>query len=284
MKNLYDKIDDYVEDLLSDTERQAFESALKTDAKLAQEVRFHQDLIRGMDVATDTDLRQTIGSVQARLAAENFFSEEVETTEKPQQEAIVRKLNVEKTALVRKLTTYQWAAAASVLLLIAAGLWFLKPNKDALFSETYTAYFQSETKQLNDVYDEITSPGFATDKVRNESLKNALDNYQAKNYAVAKSLFQAHLTAYPLDFDAQFYQAQTLMNLKEAQNAAVLLGNLAKNAGNRWQKDAQWYLALNYLTMPEKREVALELLKNIASDATSPHAVKALEMFNKLSH
>jgi TolA-binding protein len=282
MKNLYDKIDDYVEDLLSETDRKVFESALKTDTKLAQEVRFHQDLIHGIDVATDTDLRQMIGSVQARLAAENFFTEDVETTVNPQQEAVVRKLNVEKTALIRKLTTYQWAAAASVLLLIAAGLWFLKPNKDALFKGTYTAYFQSETEQLNDVYTEITSPGFASDKVRNESLKNALDNYQTKNYAGAKSLFEAHLRNYALDFDAQFYLAQTLMNLKETQNAAILLENLVKNGGNRWQKDAQWYLALNYLTMPEKREMALGLLENIASDATSSHGAKALEMLNKL--
>jgi TolA-binding protein len=284
MKNLQEKIEDYVEGMLSDTERQEFEAALATDAKLAQETRLYQDLIKGMDVATDTDLRQMIGSVQARLAAENFFTEDVVTVEKPQQEAIVRKLNVEKTALVRKLSTYQWAAAASVLLLIVAGLWFLKPNKEAIFNETYTAYFQPETKQLSDVYTEITTPGFATDKVRNESLKLALDAYQAKNYASSKSLFQAHLTAYPLDFDAQFYQAQTLMNLKEAQNAAVLLENLAKNEGNRWQKDAQWYLALNYLTMPEKRETALGLLRNIGADKTSPHGAKALEMFNKLSH
>jgi TolA-binding protein len=284
MENLNEKIHDYIDDLLPETERQAFESALKTDAKLAQEVRLYQHLIKGMDVATDNDLRQTIGSAQARLAAENFFTDDVETVEKPQQEAIVRKLNVEKTALIRKLSAYQWAAAASVLLLIAAGLWFLKPNKDALFNDTYTAYFQPETKQLNDVYDEITSPGFATDKVRNESLKNALDAYQAKNYSPAKALFQKHLTAYPLDFDAQFYQAQTLMNLKETQNAAVLLENLAEKTENRWQKDAQWYLALNYLTMPEKREVALNLLKNIAADATSSYGAKAVEMLDKLSN
>jgi TolA-binding protein len=282
MKNLQGKIEDYVEGMLPDTERQEFEAALATDAKLAQETRLYQDLIKGIDVATDTDLRQMIGSVQARLAAENFFTEDIETVEKPQQEAIVRKLNVEKTALIRKLSAYQWAAAASVLLLIVAGLWFLKPNKEAIFNETYTAYYQPETKQLSDVYTEITAPGFAADKVRNESLKNALDAYQAKNYTSAKSLFQAHLTAYPLDFDAQFYQAHTLMLLEEAQNAAILLENLAKNEGNRWQKDAQWYLALNYLTLKEKREYALNLLKNITQDVSSPYQVKAGEILKKL--
>ena len=282
MKNLYDKIDDYVEGMLLDTERQAFESALKTDAKLAQEVRLYQDLIKGMEVATDADLRRTIGSVQQRLAAENFFKEDFQIAEKPQKEAIIRPLNVEKTGIIRKLSVYQWAAAASVLLLIVAGLWFLQPHKDALFSETYTAYFQAENTKLNGVYDEISTPSFATDKARNESLKNALDAYKTKNYAVAKSQFQAHLRIYALDIDAQFYLAQTFMNLKEGQSAAVLLENLSKNEGNRWQKDAQWYQMLNYLTMKERRNETLILLKNISDDVASPYQAKAGEMLKKL--
>jgi TolA-binding protein len=283
MENLNEKIHDYIDNLLPETEHQAFELALKTDAKLAQEVRLYQDLIKGMNLATDVDLRRTIGSVQQRLAAENFFDEKVETLEKPQKEAIIRPLTVEKTATIRKLSTYQWAAAASVLLLIAAGLWFLKPNKDALFNETYTAYFQVENTKLNEVYSEISTPSFATDKARNESLKNALEAYKAKNYEAAKALFQTHLRIYATDIDAQFYLAQTLMNLKEGQKAGVLLANLSKNEGNRWQKDAQWYQMLNYLTIKERRDEALSLLKNIGGDATSPHQAKAVEMLKKLN-
>jgi hypothetical protein len=283
MKNLNDSIHDYIDDLLPETERQAFELALKTDATLAQEVRLYQDLIKGVDVATDVDLRNTIGAVLQRLAAENFFDENIETLEKPHKEAIIRPLTVEKTAIVRKLSTYQWAAAAAVLLLIAAGLWFLQPNKDALFNETYTAYFQAENTKLNEVFSEISATGFAADLVRNESLKNALEAYKTKNYGLAKSLFQAHLRIYASDSDAQFYLAQTLMTLKEAQNAAILLENLSKNEGNRWQKDAQWYLTLNYLTMKEQREEALILLKNITNDTTSPYQTKASEMLKKLN-
>lgn len=288
MEKFNDKIQDYVDNMLPDTERQAFESEMTTDTQLAQEVRLFQDLIKGMDVATDTDLRKTIGSVQQRLALENFFDEEISTevvVEKPQKEAIIRSLNVEKTATIRRMSTYQWAAAASVLLLIAIGLWLLQPNKkDSLFNETYTAYFQSETKKLNDVYTEITTPSFATDKVRNESLKGALDAYQAKNYGAAETQFQAHLLNFPNDMDAQFYMAQTFMNLNNTQNAVALLENLLKNAPNRWEKDAKWYLALNYLTMKEKRESALDSLREIRQTPTSPYQAKAADMLKKLNH
>jgi TolA-binding protein len=278
MENMYDKIQDYVDNTLPDTERQDFEAALATDKNLAQEVRLYQDLIKGIEIATEADLRQKIGSVQSRLAAEGFFN----AADTAGQEAVVRPITPEKTAAVRRLPIYRLAIAASITLLIAVGFWLLRPSQNTPFEDTYTAYFQAETQRLPDIYTELSATGFAADKVRNESLKAALQTYQARNFTAAKNQLQNHLTTYPTDTDAQFYMAMSLMSLKENDAAVPYLEGLMTDADSRWAKDARWYTALIYLKIKEKRNAALDVLKGIARDDASQYQPKAKAIIEQL--
>lgn len=287
MENLNNKIHDYLDGTLTAAETQAFETALTTDKDLSNEVKLYNDLIKGIEIGADDSLRQSINTVKQRLIDENFFShlDVVENTvEVAKPKAIIRTLpnaaTTQNTTKIRRLSIYKWAVAASVLVVIAVALWLFQPNKKALFSETYTAYFQPESKKLADIHSELNTVGFAADKARNASLETALKAYENKNFTVAKALFQTHLAAYAQDSDAEFYTAMTLMSLKDAQNAAIYLENLLKNS--KWEKDAQWYLALNYLTIEGKHDAGLNLLKDISKDSASPYQVKAGEIWVKL--
>lgn len=284
MENLKGKIHDYLDGTLTAAETQAFETALMTDKDLADEVNLYNDLIKGIEIGADDTLRQSINSVKKRLAAESFFEED--TVEETKKEAIIRTLPnanaTENTGIIRRLSIYKWAAAASVLLIVGVAYWLLQSKKDpARFQNEYAQYFRPETQRLNQINEELNSIGFGTDKAQSESLKNALKAYSDKDFTTAKSLFIEHLKKYTNDFTAQFYLSMTFMSLKENKNATFYLeGNLIHIAD--WSTTAQWYLALNYLTIEGKQEAALSLLTNIANDTNSPYHKEAGEMLKKL--
>lgn len=345
MENLFENIDNYIDGSLSVADRAAFEEALLTDKKLADEVAFYQDLAKGIEVGADLNLKNSLKNVQNSLKNEGFFLTDTDIDafiagnldddkkagfdtrlandtdfasdvtmqkdllkgielgadndlrdkirgihqnldsekffEKQDHTAIIRPLNAENSAKIRRIGVQWWAAAASIALVIAAGFWLFNPAKPTTYDNIVTQYFQAESNRVKDVYSELSAEGFATDKLRNNSLKMALEAYQAKNYVTAKSLLAAHVVQFKDDFDAQFYLSMTYMSLHENTQAIPFLTNLLNNTGSGWMKEAKWHLALIYWNMPEKHDTAVLYLKGISADNSSLYQAQASEILKQ---
>ncbi|MEO0043099.1 MAG: hypothetical protein RL329_2547 [Bacteroidota bacterium] len=273
MNQYKEQVQDYVDGFLTPSEKQAFEAAMKADQSLRESVELYRDLVQGIELGADSELRNALGQVNAQLKSEGFFSA-VETVGKT--------VRMQPEAKVVSFQYTRWAAAASVLLVAVIGYWMIPKIIKPSNSIDYAAQFQPEQQQLKMVYDELAATGFASDKVRNASLKIALDAYQMGDFAKAKNLFATHLNQYQQDIDAQFYQSMSLMALKDWSNAHILLEKWGQSPPNRWTQAANWYLALCYGNLPEKTARAKTLLENIATDKTSPYQAKAHSLLNQL--
>jgi TolA-binding protein len=268
-------IDLFIDGHLEADKVESFYYRLQQDADFAAEVEMQQDLRKGIEMGADSGLRNALKDVQHGLEKENFFAKEEKT-------AIVRTLNTEGvgSAKVRRLGVQWWAAAASIALLITASIWYLSPSKPATYDNIAAQYFQAENERVKDIYAELSADGFAVDKARNNSLKAALEVYQSKNYSLAKDLFEKHVAQYKDDVDAQFYLAMTYLSLNEKEKATPYLESLL-NKNTTWANDATWHLALIYWNMPEKHDVAVAYLTNIAENKSSEYQAKAVEILNK---
>ena len=123
---LFDNIDAYIWNLLSDEDRQAFEKALETDDALRAELALRQLENEALQLANKADLRTKITAWRAEEAAEK-------------KTASVDTPVVSSTPLrVVRFKPMQWAAAAAVALLFIVGGRYWATNNygnEALVSE-----------------------------------------------------------------------------------------------------------------------------------------------------
>lgn len=268
-------IDLYLDNQLDAEKLEGFNFRLAHDADFAAEVDMQQDLIKGINIGTDAHLRNII-----KDANQSYFEEKTPIIRALNTDGISRENREGVQVKVRRIGIQWWAAAASIALLIAASIWYLSPSKPATYDNIAAQYFQAENERVKDIYAELSADGFAVDKVRNSSLKAALEAYQSKNYTLAKELLEKHLMQYSDDVNAQFYVAMTYVSLNEKEKAIPVLEKIHISTST-WINAAQWHLALIYWNIPEKHDIAVAYLTNIAENKGSVYQAKAIEILNK---
>ncbi len=250
-QDLFIRIEDYLDNVLSPAERQAFEEQLRANPELAQTVAIVREarerLVRQWaNEPADTALIETL-----RQIGQDYFKGEM--AEQP------------KALSVQLFQRIWWAAAAVLVLLTAAWLFFLRPPQH---------------ERLYAQYRDLPKASFA---VRGAdgiiTAERAAEAFNRKQYEEALLLIREYLAQNPEDVEARYFEGLSLLELSRSAEARAVLAQIEKVPA--WADEARWYVALSYLRENEM-ELCRQQLEQIPAES-GRHA-QAQQLLKRISH
>ena len=185
-----DTIHRYIYGTMDSAERLAFEIRLQTDPELTEALELERILLAGITRSGEKELRHTIGSVHQTLKSEQFFEAGASQTLKP---------------YVMK----RFLAVAATLVILLGGIWFFTKSQtatvdtQALFEQNYQPQFDRQRAQQ--IITRLESFGMAPVQSDSDSLRTALELYEAGNYGEALEQLKSIAAAHPENDTAAYY-------------------------------------------------------------------------------
>ena len=201
---LYEKIEDYIKGRLSVADMQAFENELTNDAELAEEVELHRDM---MEVIPDKDV----------INLRSLMNDSYQKYQENQQQKTTGTWGVLKGG-----GKMYWAAAASFLLVVSAGLWWINIKEDHTISQVETRLPPVEHPGPTSAPPTANAPMASVEKATNR-------DYAAMVQSVYKE---------------DTYHPGTLMGKEDAKSGGAGAGSAAGNQtipDDRLQKATKFY-------------------------------------------
>jgi thioredoxin-like negative regulator of GroEL len=239
MSDRIDRIDLYLLGEMSGEEKLRFEQEMQKDPDLEKMVTRMQIINRALDVSAEDELRSYLKQLEKGQSNTSLQS---------------------PAPKIRNLMT-RLAAAASILLVVSIGLWFLikggSSDLEEFRDEHYLAYdytrIRGEYSQRND---------FPT----------GYDDQEK-----TAQWFVAWLKTHPEDDEARFILADVYTKMKQVDKAKAELAIIISSQSILWGEKAEWnYLLLSTADTWDKDAEAI-LLKMIKSPSHSYHR-QALEL------
>ncbi|HHS95562.1 MAG TPA: tetratricopeptide repeat protein [Phaeodactylibacter sp.] len=228
MGKINDRIEQYLDGLLSPEERLNFEQSLQTDKALAEAFVLRQDMNHFL---RHREQKKNL-SKQLDAIGKDFFKTEQKNNIRP-----LRKKQLRFGVL---------AAAVAVILLFFAVYWFY-PSTDL-----YRRFAIHAPIQLID-----------KSKAEEQLLTQIQNAFNEKDYTQALPLINKFLAIHPDDLQLKFTQAICLLETEQLDAAKDSFLQFA-STGSIFRNEAYWYLALCYLKENNK-EKAMEILQKIPS-------------------
>jgi tetratricopeptide (TPR) repeat protein len=231
-EELQDQMDRFLLNRMTPEERYAFEATLRENKALQEEVRVQQNLV---------DAIEKLGDYRLKTQLEGVYQE------------VILQENQRMKPLNRQWP--RWAAAASVLLLMALSLvYFGKSNSNpaALFSQYYRPERYVATRDI--AADKNTAGAYFNEKKYAEALKAFQANGQNDPHAGYDRLFEG----------LSYLELGQYTSAEERFKRVIRENPLLKEKG-------QWYLALLYLKL-DKTEACKVTLRELVSGASGSAA------------
>jgi hypothetical protein len=210
----YEQIERYLRQEMEPAERVAFETLLRTDATLKEEVTLHAGV---------HDLARREQFIQATASAgRDYFAEQ--PTQQQQPAGRSRML--------------YWSIAAAVMLLAVAGIFVVtseKPTSGELFNEYY-AHYEVPAVLRSD------KPLYETPDAQESFMM-----YRERNYAAAIAGFSRALEQSPDDMLMTFCRGICYLTTGETGKAEEDLKVVIQHHDNLFVTQARWYLALTHV-------------------------------------
>ena len=166
---------------------------------------------------------------------------------------------------------YKIAAAVLILLSMMAILLFqLRENKDS--GELFAEYFSP--------YPNIITIRNSTQTEQNKTFVAALNSYNNGDYRRASQLFEELNKIEVLSDTVLFYYGNSSLASGDVNQAIVLFEQLLSDTNSRFVIQAEWYIALAYLSS-DKTAQCLQHLKKVIDEDTY-HKTKARELYKKI--
>ena len=230
MADQLDKIDAYLKNKLSKSEKESFEQQMSTNPSLMEAVQQQRKAIQ---------LIEALGDQQLKLQL---------------KQAIQNKNQTSKPA---KRLTIRWRTAAGIaasLLVLAIALWFIfaPSSNDALFATNYEIYNLSVNSRDNSI---------------DQSIRAAVDLYQKSQFEEALPLLDGIYQS-TNDSKWRIAQAVSLIETEQYQRAIDQLSAIRSNGTDVYQNPALWYTAMAYLKLDQKEQAItnIELLSQKEPD------------------
>jgi TolA-binding protein len=238
----YDRIERYLQGVMSPGELDEFQQKLNTDPQLASAVSLHRELAETLAGDRIHQFRKTLKEVDARW--------------KPTPGG--RWLKVLKRPP-------NLAIAASLLLLIGFfGWWTLRSPGHA---ELASRYFEQLPVQA---FMNLSSD--AAQEIR----KAAHEAYIAEDYQLAAEKFGALADLAPESSAHRLYLGISQLGADRADEAARILQPLAEGDDQSVQEEAAWYLSLALLAMDDADAARTYLQQLVESDAYRSESAREL--------
>ena len=218
-KNI-EKIDRYLNGELSPEEQLAFDNELLKNEELEEEVEL-------LKAARATAYHAGRSSLKKKL---NQFEEEIKTP-------------------VRRIVPFRWlAAAAAVLILLVAGIWFSKNGRsDAAHEKLFADHFETYRNPI------LIRGG---EKNSDEYWPSAVNAYAKGDFQTAAELFRQSLNdTLTIGYLAHFYRGVSLLSQPQpdAELAVSALDSVIV-LDNDYRLQAMWYKGLSLLYLNKKEE------------------------------
>lgn len=232
-EQLYQKIEDYIQDKLDKDQKASFESEMNADEELRKMLKLHQII--------HEDLSQDVNALRVKL-------KEIDLGTK-----IIDKKETKKRSPLRILGPLTAIAAALLI-----GIIFLPDllNPSLSSSQAYDKYYQPYPMALNQRSD--------NGNVENNLLNEAIAAYSNGRYEEASKLF-GQLFDQNGDTTYKIYQAHALLANNEATMAIDVYDEVLNSNDSRFHQQASWYKGLALLSSGNTVS-AKEVFQNFSPD------------------
>lgn len=141
----------------------------------------------------------------------------------------------DKPAIGKVRSLWFWGVAASLFLVMSAGIWWMMGQKSP-GEELYQAYFRPD-------------PGLVT-TMSGESdyeFDRGMVDYKSGDYAQSLEFWQPLLEQAPDNDTLLYFVGLDYLQIGEIREAKKLLGQVIQNKESQFLRDANWYLGLAYV-------------------------------------
>lgn len=178
---------------------------------------------------------------------------------------------------VRRLLPMLLSVAASVSILVVAGIWLLSPPITAPSADLFSNYFEPLAVAIPQTGIDRGPTAYEHTVSRVES---ALKKYEEGAFEPANKLFESLPTDQMEQVPIRFYYSLSLLSAGQQDAAITILEKLALEVkDSKYLENIQWYLALAYIKSGtnDKAESPLRALQN-----SSYYQHKAASLLNEL--
>lgn len=240
----------YLDGEMQNDEKFWFNRELEDDVEL----QYLFDLYQAVDA--------TLKDTEVIEFREQLMEVEQDYFDRGQQLEKVRPVKIYKFGLI----------AATVMLLIGVG-WFLmrqfQPyDKEEIYAEYYEPY-------------QVTMRVRSADTEIEKMLAEALNKYEAGDYASALPVFEYVLSQDSTKIGVHLYSGISNMEIYEYEDAEESFDKIIEHQNNLFIEQAEWYLGFCYL-MTDNEDKAIEQFSEI-SESTSFYRKPAGEIVRKLN-
>ncbi len=241
-----DKAERYLNGEMSAGERTEFESELSANAALRKDLELYNSINKAMSgTPNENELRDTLQQMNKKYFAGG--------------------------AVVKKGSFKKWlAVAASLVLLVSIGFYFLLPSKPSV-EKLYAEYAVHEPLSI--------SQRENTDDLKADLLATEAEGfYYNKKYKEALPVLQQYFERRPNDLQAKFALGICNLELSRYPEAEKIFAAMTSGQ-TAYVETAKWYLVLTALKQKDMEKCKAQA-KNIT--ASSPYFTKAKALLEKL--
>jgi hypothetical protein len=268
-------IEKHLDNALNDAEKSLFNHRLE-DMDFKQEVVLYQQAVQSVYRLGDDKIKAMLQKEHQKLEKK---------TEKAVEEAPQYK------PLKIVFTRQKMALAASFLLLVSVGLWFLIGQNSPKINSNEQVFQAAFAPHDNLAYNNNRSARSGkkdekSDEKSDEKLSNlqkAFVCYDGKNYDKALQFFELPevIAQFPND-SLNLYKAMCFLTLNKPDQALISLKTVENDQNSALREAAQWYLALTYLKINDIPH-AKEILIAIQHRPENGYAKRASKLLGELS-
>ncbi len=265
-------IEKHLDNALNDGEKTLFNQRLE-DADFKQEVDLYQQAVQSVYRLGDDKIKAILVKTHQKLEKKGV----VETVKEPPQYKPL------KIVFSRQ----KMALAASFLLLVSVGLWFLVGQNTPKISPNEQIFKDTFKPQDNLDYGNNRSARRAGNHEKGgeklSNLQQAFQYYEGEHYDKALQFFELPDVTEQFPNDSlNLYKAMCYLKLNKTDQALISLETVENDPNSALREASQWYLALTYLKINDIPK-AKEILMSIQHRPENGFAPKASKLLGKLS-
>ncbi|WP_025743416.1 tetratricopeptide repeat protein [Aquimarina pacifica] len=242
---IFDKIEGYLNNTLSENEYADFEKEITANPELAQEVEKHRAL---HTILGDTD---TLAFKEKLVKISTRIKEEEVSNNTPSN----------------RFANY-WKIAASIAIILGLGtfFWYTSTSTHDKTKELYLAYYQPFP------IEDVTRGNTDT------TLQHIMQHYSNKSYDSVVTALRGYANLANQE-PLQLYLGNSYLNTNQEKKALSLFENIPNTS--TYNEVATWYIALTHLKLNQPKKTIRLLKKIISYDGT--YKTKASNLLKRLS-
>ncbi|MBK9337452.1 MAG: tetratricopeptide repeat protein [Lewinellaceae bacterium] len=259
-----DTIHRYLTGMMDAAEQQAFEAEIQQNPALRREVELERMLLAGIEYAGRNDARKTIESVQTKLRQEGFFDS---AQTKPMPTLTI--VHSSKVTIMKRIL-----AIAATFIVLAGGVWFFMNQETPLDTNAlFTQYYQpkDDIQRAKSIIETLDSYGLAGVQTDTDTLKMALQLYEADKYNEALALLKGFAEIHPENDVAQYYIGVIHISQGRYAKAIEVLLPISRSEESALKNDALWNLGLCYMKTENGVEDARNAFTKLSGDNNYPN-------------